>query len=99
MGRGVLALRDLADFLGARPLLPAVTSFEVAWSIPDQEWQIKAHAFGRDARDMAAWTAAVDDAVTTREPARTGTATRLNLRGTVHGHPIRVWCLLDGAGR
>ena len=99
MGRGVVVLRCLADFLGARPLLPAVTSFEVAWSIPEQAWQIKAHAFGRDARDLAAWAAAVDDPVTTTEPARTGTATRLDVRGTIHGHPVRVWCLLDGGGR
>jgi hypothetical protein len=102
MGRGVLVLRCLADFLGARPALPAVTTLDVSWSIADRAWSVRAHLFGGTARDLAAWAFAIDDAVTTTEPMTSGAGMRMDVRGTVHGHPVHVWCVLDdgpGGGR
>ncbi|MYW04514.1 hypothetical protein [Streptomyces sp. SID3343] len=102
MGRGVTVLRCVADFIGARPILPAMTALEVDWSHVDRLWTVKIHLFRASTRDMDRWASALDDAVTThsdRSDVYLGDHTHIEVAGTVHGHPVRAWTLLDRSGR
>jgi hypothetical protein len=102
MARGVIVMRCVADFIGARPTLPAMTSLEVDWSHVDLFWTVKIHLFRASTRDMDRWASALDDAVTTRSDRSdiyVGDHTHIEVIGTVHGHPVQVWTSIERGGR
>ena len=102
MGRGVTALRCVADFVGSRPGLAPFTAVDVVWSHVDLTWCVKVMVQDATAAEMDAWAHAIDDAVTTSTEGSSryvGAYSRIDVVGTVHGLPVTVWTTRDGDSR
>lgn len=98
MVRGTTILRCVADFMAARPSLPALCRIEIMWSHIEEAWRLSGQLDGDDASDIDKWAVSLDDSVLTMRVVASDQDryTVREVAGTLHGVDMRVWMHLPG---